>query len=354
MSITEAIGLRILRMFPPETAHGLSIRALNLGLGPRQGPVRTSRLQTNIAGLKLPNPIGLAAGFDKNALAVEPLSQSGFGFIEVGGTTPLPQEGNVRPRLFRLSQDRAAINRFGLNNDGMSVIADRLDATSPHIPVGLNIGANKDSENRADDFARVLRRCGPYIAFASINVSSPNTERLRDLQGRDALAGLLEGVMEVREVLARRIPIFLKIAPDLSLDELIDITETAIDTQIDGIIATNTTLARDGLNSPSRDEKGGLSGQPLFESSTRVLAQISDLTQGAIPLIGVGGVASGAQAYAKILAGASAIQMYTGLVYGGLSLVRKIAWELEELLERDGFATVADAVGTGRDQWLDK
>ncbi len=352
MTPAERLGLALLHRFDPEIAHGLSIRALRLGLVPLPGPVTTPRLATDLAGLKLPNPVGLAAGYDKNAEAAGPLSRAGFGFVEVGAATPRPQAGTPRPRLFRLTGDRAAINRFGFNNDGAAVIAARLAATRAAVPVGLNLGANKDSPDRAGDFAQVLAVCGPHAAFATVNVSSPNTERLRDLQGRDALAALLAGVLATRDRLPRRIPVFLKIAPDLTDAELADIAAVARDTGIDGIIATNTTLARDGLRSPHRAEAGGLSGAPLFDRSTRVLARLSRLTQGRIPLIGTGGIASADDAYAKIRAGAAAVQLYTAMIYGGLSLAAGIARGLEARLARDGFATVAEAAGTDRDRWL--
>ncbi len=352
MKLTERLGLFALHKMDPEAAHGLSIKALNMGLAPLAGVKTSPRLQTNIAGLEIANPVGLAAGYDKNAEAVNALSRAGFGFLEVGAATPRAQDGNPKPRLFRLTQDKAVINRFGFNNQGMELIADRLIARDAAVPVGLNLGANKDSEDRAADFARVLSHCGPHLDFATVNVSSPNTEKLRDLQGKAALSALLSGVMEVREDLSRKIPVFLKIAPDLTVDELTEIAEVATETGIDGIITTNTTLDRDGLSGPHKGEKGGLSGAPLFEKSTRVLAQLSQLTDGNIPLIGVGGVGSAEQAYAKIRAGASAVQIYSAMVYQGLSMIPDVVDGLEALLERDGFANVKDAVGTGRGDWL--
>ncbi|WP_226779396.1 quinone-dependent dihydroorotate dehydrogenase [Oceaniglobus trochenteri] len=352
MSGLERLGLGLLHRVDPETAHGLALRALKLGLAPAPGARTSPRLATRLAGLSLPNPVGLAAGFDKNAEAVAPLSRAGFGFVELGAATPRPQPGNPRPRLFRLTEDAAAINRFGFNNDGMEAIAARLSRRAPGIPVGLNLGANKDSEDRAADFARVLAHCGPHVDFATVNVSSPNTEKLRDLQGPAALSALLGGVMTARAALPRAIPVFLKIAPDLTDADLADIAQVARDTGVDAIIATNTTLSRAGLHSPHAGEKGGLSGAPLMAPSTLVLAKLSRLTDGALPLIGVGGIASAEDAYAKIRAGASAVQLYTALVFGGLSMVDDIVAGLETLLSRDGFATVADAVGTGRDALL--
>jgi len=352
MSMIESLGMALMRRMDPEAAHGLALKALGMGLAPLPGPVTSDRLRTVLAGLDLPNPVGLAAGFDKNATALAPLARAGFGFIEVGAATPRPQPGNPKPRLFRLAEDRAAINRFGFNNDGMEAIAARLAARPKGAVVGLNLGANKDSADRSADFATVLACCGPHVDFATVNVSSPNTENLRDLQGKAALEALLRGVMEARATLRVAIPVFLKIAPDLEPSEIEDIAEVALSSGISGIIATNTTKSRAGLQSAHRDEMGGLSGAPLFEMSTRVLAQLSRLTEGKLPLIGVGGVGSAEQAYAKIRAGASAVQLYTALVYGGLSLAAQIARGLDELLTRDGFSTVAEAVGTGRDDWL--
>ena len=348
--LMEQAGLALLHGMEPEAAHGMSIKALKTGLAPAPGPVTSSRLATTFAGIDLPNPVGLAAGYDKNAEALGPLSRGGFGFIEVGAATPKPQPGNPRPRLFRLSEDRAAINRFGFNNDGMDAIAERLARRPRNAVIGLNLGANKDSADRAGDFALVLARCGGLVDFATVNVSSPNTEKLRDLQGRDALAALLSGVMSTRDTLDAPIPVFLKIAPDLTDADIADIAAVAGETGVDGIIATNTTLDRAGLQSRFKTETGGLSGQPLFDKSTRVLARLSTLTD--IPLIGVGGVGSARQAYDKIRAGASAVQLYTALVYGGLSLVGDIVRGLDDLLARDGFTSVAEAVGTGKDDWL--
>ncbi|SIO44373.1 dihydroorotate oxidase A [Rhodovulum sp. ES.010] len=351
MTPLERAALAVLHRMDAERAHNLSLAALRGGLVPLPGPVTSPRLATEVAGLRLPNPVGLAAGYDKNAEALGPLSRAGFGFIEAGAATPRPQPGNPRPRLFRLAEDRAAINRFGFNNDGMAAIGRRLSARPPGAVVGLNLGANKDSADRAADYAAVLTHCGAHVDFATVNVSSPNTERLRDLQGRAALSALLAGVMAARADLARPIPVFLKIAPDLSDAELAEIAEVAQEVDVQGIVATNTTLARGDLKSPQAEEAGGLSGAPLFVRSTRVLARLSQLTEGRLPLIGVGGVGSAEEAYAKIRAGAAAVQLYTALVYGGLSLVGEIARGLDRLLARDGFATVAEAVGTGRADW---
>ncbi len=353
MTLIEQLGLRILHRMDPERAHDLSLRALASGVVALPGVVTSPRLATNFAGLALLNPIGLAAGYDKNAVAIAPLSRAGFGFIEVGAATPRAQVGNAKPRLFRLTKDQAVINRFGFNNDGAAAIGARLGARkSGAIPVGLNLGANKDSADRAADFAAVLARCGPFVDFATVNVSSPNTERLRDLQGRAALGALLAGVMGVRAELVRPIPVFLKISPDLTFEELAEIAEVALAHNLAGIIATNTTVTRDGLISDSKDQFGGLSGAPLFEKSTRVIAALSKITDGRLPLIGVGGVSTPEQAYAKIRAGAGVVQLYSAMVYGGISIIPRLARGLEALLARDGFSTVAAAVGTDRDAWL--
>ncbi len=353
MSAVERFGLRALRALDPETAHGLALRALRAGLGPRGGPVATPRLRVTLAGLDLPNPLGVAAGFDKNAVALSPLLHAGFGFVEVGAATPRPQPGNPPPRLFRLAEDRAAINRFGFNNDGAEAIAARLARPRPPGVVGLNLGANKASADRAADFAEVLALAGAFVDFATVNVSSPNTERLRDLQGAVALDGLLAGVAAANAALARPLPVFLKIAPDLEAGALVDLVAVALERGVAGIVATNTSLARDGLRSRHGAEAGGLSGQPLFERSTRTLARVAVLTEGRLPLIGVGGVASAAQAYAKIRAGATALQLYTGLVYGGMALARDILIGLDALVEADGFGSVGAAVGLDRAAWAE-
>ncbi|NNE52730.1 MAG: quinone-dependent dihydroorotate dehydrogenase [Sulfitobacter sp.] len=347
MKMAERLGLLALRRLDPEAAHGLALKALQTGLTPAPGPITSDRLRSEVAGIALPNPVGLAAGFDKNATAIAPLSRAGFGFIEVGAATPLPQPGNPRPRLFRLSEDAAAINRFGFNNDGAHAICGRLARRRRgKVPVGLNLGANKTSSDRAADFARVMEMARDHVDFATVNVSSPNTEKLRDLQGKAALSALLEGVMAVRG----ETPVFLKIAPDLTEAEIGDVAEVAEACGVAAIIATNTTLDRTGLRSVHGVEAGGLSGQPLFDRSTRVLARLSTMTE--IPLLGVGGVGSAQQAYDKICAGASAVQLYTALVFGGLSLVGEIVRGLDRLLAADGFGNVQDAVGSRKKDWL--
>ncbi len=346
MRLAERAVLGLLHRLEPERAHHLSLLALRAGLGPNSPARANPRLKTRIAGLDLANPIGLAAGYDKNAQAIGPLLGAGFGFVEIGAATPVAQPGNPRPRLFRLPEDRAAINRFGFNNVGADVIASRLARRTDDGIVGVNLGANKDSADRAADYVRVLKTCAAHADFVTVNVSSPNTARLRDLQGAAALAGLLTKVMAARDAVRPGLPVFLKIAPDLEDALLNDIADLALEHHLDAIIATNTTLARDGLQSVLKSEVGGLSGAPLFAPSTRILALLAKRLRGRVPLIGVGGVGSPETAYAKIKAGASAVQLYTAMVYQGIGIVGEIARGVDTLLERDGFDSVSLAVGT--------
>lgn len=333
----------------PEQAHRLTIASLKAGLGPRaksDDPI----LRTDLCGLDLANPIGLAAGFDKNAETPAAMLRAGFGFVEIGSVTPRPQPGNPRPRIFRLSQDRAVINRLGFNNEGMDAAAARLAGLSARPgPIGVNIGANKDSEDRIADYAACYRRLAPFGDYVTVNVSSPNTPGLRDLQTGEALTRLLEGINDAKNVLSGKAPpLFLKVAPDLAFEDCETIARIAVEQGVDGLIIGNTTLSRpDTLASPHRDETGGLSGAPLFDLSTKILADFCRLTQGRLTLIGVGGIGSGEDAYRKIRAGASAVQLYTALVYGGPGLIGRIKRELADCLRRDGFGSVAEAVGAG-------
>ena len=354
MRLVERIGLGALRRLDAERAHDLALRGLRAGLVPLHGgPVTSARLRVNAGGLALPNPVGLAAGFDKNARALAPLVRAGFGFVEVGAATPRGQDGNPRPRLFRLPEDGAVINRFGFNNDGAEAIGARLAARrAGPVPVGLNIGANKDSADPAADFATVVRIAGASADFLTVNVSSPNTARLRELQGAAALEALLSGVLAARDALPRRVPVWLKIAPDLDDAGLADIAAVAGNLRVDAIIATNTTLDRDGLRSRHAQETGGLSGRPLFARATRTLARLSQLTDGRMDLIGTGGIGSVEDAWHKLRAGACAVQLYSALVYHGLSLAARIAEDLDARLAREGFTSVAEVVGSGRGDWL--
>jgi dihydroorotate dehydrogenase len=352
MNMIEKLGLAALHRIDPEVAHDMSIRALSAGLVPLPGrPVTSERLRLDLAGLQLANPVGLAAGYDKNARAVSSLMRAGFGFIELGAATPRPQPGNPKPRLFRLRQEHAIINRFGFNNDGAEAITARLGVRDHIIPVGLNIGANKDSADRSADFEEVVRVAGIASDFLTVNVSSPNTERLRDLQGADALAALLDRVILARDALPKWRPVFVKIAPDLDDKALADIAAVARQAQIDGIIATNTTLSRDGVQNGQKSETGGLSGAPLFQRATHVLAKLYRETKGEIPLIGVGGIGSINQAWEKLRAGATAIQLYSALIYQGFSLVPKIAKGLDARLAQENM-TLTELRGSGVSDWV--
>ena len=345
MSLIETIGLKALHCLDPEQAHGLALKALRIGLAGGSGAITSNRLKVSVAGLDFPNPVGASAGFDKNAVAVDALLKTGFGFCEIGAVTPRPQVGNPKPRLFRLTEDRAAINRFGFNNDGMERIHANLTAQSRPGIVGVNLGANKDTEDKAQDYIACLTKFHADVDFATVNVSSPNTERLRDLQGRAALEALLQRVLEARDELSKRVPVFLKIAPDLEPQDVSDISEVCLKHGIDAIIATNTTLARDGLKSVHSAEAGGMSGAPLFRKSTRILAMLYQQTEGRIPLIGVGGITSAQDAYEKIHAGASLVQFYTSMVYAGVSQGARIARGLDDLLARDGVNSILDVAG---------
>lgn len=352
MTPIERLGLAAIRRLDPERAHDVALRALRWGLTPKPGPVTSARLKCSLAGIDLPNPIGLAAGFDKNARAFAALLQTGFGFVEVGAATPRPQPGNPKPRLFRLDHDRAAINRFGFNNDGADAICARLAGRPATGVVGLNLGANKDSDDRAGDFATVLTRAAAHVDFVTVNVSSPNTERLRDLQGAAALDALLARVMAARNAARPGLPVFLKVAPDLNDAEIADIAALAVSHRLDALIATNTTLSRDGLTDPAAAQSGGLSGVPLFAKSTRVLARFAHALDGRLPLIGVGGITTPGDALAKIEAGAAAVQFYTALVFNGFSHAATLARGLDTLLAERGYANVAEAVGRKTEDWL--
>ncbi len=344
----------LLGLLDPETAHGLTLRALASGLVPVKPAPDDPILATRVWHRDFANPIGLAAGFDKDAAVIGPMLDLGFGFVEVGSITPRPQAGNPKPRIFRLPEDRAVINRLGFNSRGAAAVAERLArwrARRRAGIVGVNLGKNRDSKNAVADYAEGARLLGAAADYLVINVSSPNTPGLRALQGRGELETLIDGVRGALQTSGRGPPpLLLKIAPDLEPADLADIAAVAEQRRIDGLIATNTTVARPGrLVGHHRGEAGGLSGRPLFEPATRVLAELYRLTGGRIPMIGVGGVASGADAYAKIRAGASLVQLYTGLVYGGPGLVTSIKGELAALLRRDGFARLNQAVGADQE-----
>jgi dihydroorotate dehydrogenase len=337
-------GAAALRLLPPEAAHGATVRLLRLA-GPflPAAPADDPRLAVKALGLSFPNPIGLSAGFDKDALAPDAALKLGFGFVECGTVTPLPQPGNPHPRLFRLYEDRAVINRMGFNNKGMEAFAARVAGRARNGILGINIGANKDSADRIADYARAFSRLAQYADYVTVNISSPNTPGLRGLQDHGQLQHLLEAVTDARG--SGTTPVLLKVAPDIDQAAVECIAEIVLESGIEGIILTNTTLAREGLKSAAKKEAGGLSGAPLFARSTDVLRQMRKFVGGRLVLVGVGGVSSGADAYAKIRAGATLVQLYTALAFHGPGLVARIKRELLALLTRDGFANVGEAVG---------
>ncbi|MEJ5233987.1 MAG: quinone-dependent dihydroorotate dehydrogenase [Geminicoccaceae bacterium] len=340
--------MRFLRLLPPEPAHAaaLALARLTPPLARRERP----RLATRLAGLALPHPVGLAAGFDKNAEAFAGLLRLGFAFVEVGTVTPRPQPGNPPPRLFRLVEDRALINRMGFNNEGLEVVAARLARRDRRRGiVGANIGVNRDSAEPIADYLAGVERLGPLADYLVVNVSSPNTPGLREWQRPERLGTLLAALRRARDGLAAtgaKPPLFLKIAPDLEEKDAAAIVELALEAGLDGLVVANTTTARPtSLRSRHRDEPGGLSGAPLFEPSTALLRKVAARARGRLALVGVGGIDSAERAYAKIRAGASAVQLYTGLVYEGPGLLRRILDGLERLLDRDRLDRLADAVG---------
>lgn len=327
----------------PERAHRLTVRAL--ALAGRRGPPAAGALAIEVAGLGFPNPLGMAAGFDKDAEVPDQLLGLGFGFAEVGSITPRPQAGNPRPRLFRLVEDRAVINRMGFNNGGAEVARDRLvrRAGRPGI-VGINVGANKDSEDRIADYVAMTRAMAPLASYLAVNISSPNTPGLRALQDEGALTGLLDAVIEARGTAGP--PVFLKVAPDLESADIDAIARIALDRKLGALIVSNTTITRPALLSANARETGGLSGAPLRDLAQQRLRDFRKATGAAIPLVGVGGIASAEDAWARIRAGASLVQLYSAMVYGGPGLPRRILRGLEALMRRDGFASIAEAVGS--------
>jgi dihydroorotate dehydrogenase len=343
MAAWYALADLFLRKLDPETAHGLAIRALEAGLLPRDRG-EDATLAVEVWGRRLPNPIGLAAGFDKNAEVPDKALDLGFGLVEVGSITPRPQQGNPRPRLFRLVEDRGIVNRMGFPGEGLEPALSRLKTRPRHGFVGVNVGANKDSADRAADYVICARALEPHADYLVCNVSSPNTPGLRNLQGRTQLGDLLKRVQDA--VAATPVPLVVKIAPDATDDDLDDIVSVCRNLRMDGIIVGNTTLSRPAsLVSAKRGEAGGLSGTPLMALSTEVLRRTARRVEGQFPLIGCGGIRSGADAYAKIRAGATLVQLYSALVFEGPPLVRHIKDELAALLVRDGFDSVSEAVG---------
>ena len=328
-----------------ETGHRLALRAL--GALPARSPAPAGPLAVDVAGLTFPNPVGVAAGFDKDAEVPDALLGLGFGFTEVGSITPLPQAGNPRPRLFRLVEDAAVINRMGFNNGGAEAALARLRARAgrPGI-VAVNIGANKDSPDRIADYAVMARTMAPVASYLCVNISSPNTPGLRALQDESALTGLLDAVIAARDEAGSAAPIFLKVAPDLEPADIDAIARIAIDRKLGALVVSNTTISRPALRSHHAGETGGLSGAPLRALATQRLRDFRKATGGAIPLVGVGGIATAEHAWERIRAGASLVQLYSAMVYEGPGLGARIARGLEALMRRDGFASIAEAVGS--------
>ncbi|PWL19210.1 dihydroorotate dehydrogenase (quinone) [Falsochrobactrum shanghaiense] len=342
----ETFGRRALFSLDAEQAHGLSIAGLKSGIVTCRKP-NDPALALKVAGLQFPNPLGMAAGYDKNAQVPDALLRLGFGFTEIGTITPRPQSGNPRPRIFRLTEDDAVINRLGFNNEGHDAVFERLSRRAGKSGiVGVNIGANKDAEDRVADYVAGIRRFYQLARYFTVNISSPNTPGLRNLQSREILHELLARVLEARNEEGSKCtlkrPVFLKIAPDLADEELDDIAAEALAQKLDGIIVSNTTLARTGLKSAeNRDETGGLSGAPLFERSTIILARMRERVGPAMPLIGVGGIDSADTALAKIRAGADLVQLYTGMIYRGPGLACEILRGLSDAVKREGVENIA-------------
>jgi dihydroorotate dehydrogenase len=340
-------GAALLKFLPPETAHRATLALLSQAEPILASPAADDPgLGIEVLGLRFPNPIGLAAGFDKDGVAPDAMAKFGFGFVECGTVTPRPQIGNSRPRLFRLHADRAVVNRMGFNNRGMEAMAKRLATRKGHAIVGINIGANKDSEDRAADYRDAFAKLAPFAAYVTVNVSSPNTPGLRGLQNKSELERLLALMTETRAKMGLRVPLLLKIAPDIDPAAADDIAAVSLASGIEGLIVSNTTIARpSSLRSPDAQQSGGLSGAPLFVPSTALLLAMRQRVGTRLVLIGVGGIASGADAYAKIRAGASLVQLYTALAYEGPGLVARLKADLLECLARDGHARLSDAIG---------
>jgi dihydroorotate dehydrogenase len=348
------LGQSLLLALPPERAHDLAIKSLELGLYPRASQPDDKRLAQHLFGLDFPNPIGMAAGFDKNARVAGELLGMGFGFVEVGTLTPRAQSGNASPRLFRSIVDRAIINRLGFNNEGQDAALQRLKPRVGGV-VGVNLGAGRTSPDRIGDYVSGIARMAEVASYFTINISSPNTPGLRDLQAPEALDALLKRVQDARAALPRKPALLVKLAPDIADEELPEVVRVIVSHGVDGIVVSNTTLSREGLRDQGfAKEAGGLSGRPLFARATRMLARIYQLTEGRLPLIGVGGIDSPETALAKIEAGASLIQLYTGLVFEGPSLIGRIKLALVEAMECTGAENLKLLIGARADEWTTK
>ena len=354
MSGLFGLGQSLLLALPPERAHDLAIKSLELGLYPRASQPDDKRLAQHLFGLDFPNPIGMAAGFDKNARVAGELLGMGLGFVEVGTLTPRAQSGNASPRLFRSIVDRAIINRLGFNNEGQDSALQRLKSRVGGV-VGVNLGAGRTSPDRIGDYVSGIARMAEVASYFTINISSPNTPGLRDLQAPEALDALLKRVQDARAALPRKPALLVKLAPDIADEELPEVVRVIVSHGVDGIVVSNTTLSREGLRDQGfAKEDGGLSGRPLFARATRMLARIYQLTEGRLPLIGVGGIDSPVTALAKIEAGASLIQLYTGLVFEGPSLIGRIKQALGEAMECTGAENLKLLIGARADEWTTK
>ena len=354
MNALFGLSQTLLLALDPERAHDLAVKSLELGLYPRSTAPDNKRLAQRIFGLEFPNPLGMAPGFDKNARVPRELLALGLGFVEVGTLTPKPQSGNPSPRVFRSVIDRAIINRLGFNNEGQEAALARLKQRPPGV-IGVNIGAGRDSPDRIADYVAGIERMGPVASYFTVNISSPNTPGLRDLQAPAALDALLKRVQAARGALPSKPPLLVKLAPDLADADLPEVIGVILANGADGIVVSNTTLARDGLKDKTfARETGGLSGRPLFTRATRMLARVYRLTEGKLPLIGVGGIDSGEAAVAKIEAGASLLQLYTGLVFEGPSLIGRIKQGLLAAIERAGAQNLKPLIGARAEEWAER
>jgi dihydroorotate dehydrogenase len=353
VSALFGLGQSLLLALPPERAHDLAVKSLELGIYPRADAPDDARLAQRLFGLDFPNPVGMAAGFDKDARVPRQLLATGFGFVEVGTLTPHAQSGNKQPRMFRSAGDRAVINRLGFNNAGQEAALARLLQDRPRGIVGINLGAGRDSQDRIGDYVAGIVRMAEVASYFTVNISSPNTPGLRDLQAPEALDTLLKRVQDARVALPRKPPpLLVKLAPDLADDDLPEVVRLILVHGADGILVSNTTLSRAGLRDPVfAREAGGLSGRPLFARATRMLARVYQLTEGKLPLIGVGGIDSGGTALAKIEAGASLLQLYTGLVFEGPGLIGRIKQTLVEAMARERAQSLGPLIGINSQEW---
>ncbi len=348
----EKILTSFLKQIDPEVAHKIAIFTLKYNLNPKIHISSSKLLETEISGIRLKHPIGLSAGFDKNAEALRGLMNIGFSFVEIGAVTPIPQKGNSKPRIHRLLEEKGIINSLGFNNLGMNTINNNLIKKPKNLIVGVNLGSNKETLDRSIDFIKILKLFNKTVDFATINISSPNTKNLRKLQNREELENLLIKVTNEQEKLLDIKPLFLKISPDLTDNQIENIVDLTIRFNLSGIIATNTSSERENIDKKWQNTPGGLSGKPIFKKSTITLAKISILSKSKFPIIGVGGIFSAEDAFEKICAGASALQIYSALTFVGPSIVKEICKNLELILKANGFKNISEAVGTKKNNWI--